>query len=246
MPPNASLLVTLGIPGVALATLILIALAIHKLQGARSAGRFTLGALAWFGFGSALAASGFLAQFDAVPPRFLALVLPTFALPIWFARSAIGKGLARDAPLTWLVGFHAFRLPLELVMHQAANEGTMPVQMSFSGSNLDIVTGATAVIVALLAAFDRAPRWLVLAWNTLGSLLLANIVVIALASMPMIRAFGDDPSRVNTWVAYFPFVLLPAGPVAAALFGHIVLWRRLMQPSSIRHQPVQPVDQLLG
>jgi hypothetical protein len=248
MAPHASLFVTLGIPGIAVATLALLALGIYKLQGTRRASQLALGAIAWLAYTGALAMSGVLADFVSMPPRALLLVVPTFALPIWLSRSALGKALADNAPLSWLVGFHAFRFPLELVMHEAGREGTMPVQMSFSGASFDIVTGVTAILVALLAVYDRAPRSLLIAWNTLGTLLLANIIVIALASMPLVRAFGDDPSRVNSWVAYFPFVWLPAGCVAAALFGHLVLWRRLLAPSahSIGHQPVQLVDQLLG
>ncbi|MDX1982954.1 MAG: hypothetical protein SFV51_21975 [Bryobacteraceae bacterium] len=56
-------------------------------------------------------------------------------------------------------------LPLELVMHHAAAEGRMPVQMSYSGWNFDIVTGITAIPVAstpVFAAFgpDRLNTWI--------------------------------------------------------------------------------------
>lgn len=99
-------------------------------------------------------------------------------------------------------------------MHQAASEGTMPPQMTFTGANFDIVTGATALIVALLAARGWAPRWLVLGWNALGSALLLTILAIAIASLPAFAAFGREPERLNTWVAYFPFVWFP--PVSSA------------------------------
>jgi len=112
-------------------------------------------------------------------------------------------------------------------MHRAGIEGTMPVQMSFGGSSFDIVSGITAIAVAALAAYDHAPRWLISAWNALGSLLLLNIVCIAIASLPQFHRFGSDPAQLNTWVAHFPFVWLPAGLVASALFGHAVVWRKL-------------------
>lgn len=104
----------------------------------------------------------------------------------------------------------------------------MPPQMTYTGSNFDIVTGLSAAAVAGLCAWERAPRWLLVAWNALGSALLVTILAIALASMPMFRAFGGEPERVNTWVAFFPFVWLPAGPVTVALLGHLLLWRRLL------------------
>jgi hypothetical protein len=129
-------------------------------------------------------------------------------------------------PLAALVGFHVFRLPLELLMHSAAGAGVMPTQMSFSGWNFDILTGATALVVAPLAAFGVLPRRLLLAWNALGSVLLLVVVGIAVASTPPLLAFGADPARANTWVAYAPFIWLPTLLVPAAAAGHVVLWRR--------------------
>lgn len=238
MAPNASWLVTLGIPSLAVATLALIALMIHRVtpDGGRYARLFIVGAAAWLAFSGALAASGFLARFDVMPPPFIFVLVPTLALPIWLARSRIGELLCERAPLAFLVGFQAFRLPLELVMHRAGIEGTMPVQMSFGGSSFDIVSGITALAVAALAAYGHAPRWLIVAWNALGSLLLLNIVCIAIASLPQFHRFGSEPAQLNTWVAYFPFVWLPAGLVTSALFGHLVLWRKLArdaQPSQL-------------
>jgi hypothetical protein len=99
--------------------------------------------------------------------------------------------------------------------------------MSFSGYNFDIVSGVTALVVAPLAARGRAPRWLLIAWNALGTSLLAAIVVVALLASPLVRAFGSEPEQVNTWVTFFPYVLLPAVLVTAALAGHVVVWRAL-------------------
>jgi hypothetical protein len=65
----------------------------------------------------------------------------------------------------------------------------------------------------------------VTAWNVMGSALLAVIVAVAFAATPLVRAFG--PEHVNRWVLYFPYVWLPTVLVQAALFGHIVVFRRL-------------------
>jgi len=104
----------------------------------------------------------------------------------------------------------------------------MPPQMTYTGWNFDITTGIGALLVARLVARGRAPRWLVLAWNAWGTLMLVTIVSIAIASLPTFAAFGREPARLNTWVAYFPFVWLPAGLVSAAVLGHVLLWRRLL------------------
>jgi hypothetical protein len=228
MTPQASTLVSFGIPTIAVLVLTLESLIIWRYVGPGAARRFALGSALWLAYSALLGATGFLTDFEAVPPRLLALVLPTVALPVLLALSPLGARLASETPLAVLIGLQAFRVPLELVMHQAAVEGTMPPQMTYTGSNFDIVTGLTAAGVAGLCARGRAPRWLLVAWNALGSALLLAILVIAVASMPMFRAFGSEPELVNTWVGFFPFVWLPAGPVTAALFGHLLVWRRLL------------------
>jgi hypothetical protein len=227
MPPRASLLVEVGIAGIALLVCAGVVLATWRFADRRSAQRLTLALGLWLLVSGALAHRGFFATEGTTPPRFLWLILPTFALPVGLAFSSVGQRLAA-APLPLLIAAHGFRLPLELVMHRAAVEGVMPPQMTYSGSNFDIVTGATALVVGGLAVKGLAPRWLVLAWNTLGTLLLLNVITVAILSLPFIRAFGDEPRYVNTWVAYFPFVWLPAGLVSAALLGHLLLWRRLL------------------
>jgi hypothetical protein len=222
------LFVRLAIPGLAVAVVALVAVGVGVFGGARSALSFSLAGAAWLAATAGLALSGYLSNWDARPPSMMLLILPTLGLPTWLAFSRLGSTLASSVPLAWLVGFQAFRFPLELVMHRAAAEGTMPPQMTFTGSNFDIVTGITALVVGAVAATGRAPRWLLLAWNALGTGLLVAILVVAVASLPVFRAFGSDPSRVNTWVAHFPFVWLPAGLVASAVLGHLLLWRRLL------------------
>jgi hypothetical protein len=59
----------------------------------------------------------------------------------------------------------------------------------------------------------------------LGFALLVNVVSVAIASMPLLRVFGDE--QVVTFVTYTPFVWLPAVMVLAALAGHLVIFRAL-------------------
>jgi hypothetical protein len=191
------------------------------------AARALAGVIAWMALTGGLAGSGALGRFDVKPPPFVGLLVAMVVVAVAIGASPTGLRLARGLPIAALVGFHAFRLPLELTMDAAARNGLMPVQMSFSGWNFDIVTGATAVIVAILAGFGRAPRAVLVAWNMLGVALLLVIVGLALASTPMIHAFGSDPPHLNTFVGHFPFVWLPSVLVVAAASGHIVLARRL-------------------
>ena len=111
----------------------------------------------------------------------------------------------------------------------------MPVQMSYSGLNFDIVTGSTAAMLAVTMAVQPVPLWIVTAWNWLGLGLLINIMTVALLSTPTFARFGQD--RLNVWVFYMPYVLLPAVMVLAALAGHLVVFRALSFRAASRPDP---------
>lgn len=181
-------------------------------------------AMAWAALTAGLAGSGRL-SFSS-PPTMPAVLVAGFALAVAFALSPTGRQLATSMPLWVLVGFQAFRLPLELLMHRAYEEGVMPVQMSYSGLNFDIVTGTTALVLGIVLAVRRVPLVWVRAWNALGVLLLLNILSIALLSAPTpMRLFTNEPA--NVWITWFPFVWLPAILVQAAVIGHLLIIQRL-------------------
>jgi MFS family permease len=177
------------------------------------------------------ALTGALSDTSRRPPVFLLLVALCVVATVSAALSSFGARISR-LPLWALVLAQAFRLPLELVMHRAADAGVMPAEMSFGGYNFDIVTGASALVLGLALARGNLPFPVVVAWNVMGSVLLAIIVGVAFAATPFVAAFG--PGHVNTWVLYFPYVWLPAILVQAALFGHIVIFRRLLSEVSAR------------
>jgi hypothetical protein len=236
MEPHASSFVSFGIAAVALAVAIVGAVAYGQAgqaSGESAAARrkrfwLALAVLAaWLAITGAVAGSGVLAQFQRRPPPIMFVLMATAAAGLTVAFSPVGRRLVA-LPFAALIGIQAFRLPLELVMHQAAREGVMPVQMSFSGWNFDIVAGASAIVVAALAAARRAPLWLLAAWNVTGALLLVNVVAIGVSSLPMFAAFGTTPERLNSWLAYFPYVWLATVMVAAAMAGHLLIARKLL------------------
>jgi hypothetical protein len=230
MHPTASVLVTLGMMILALMVAWVFVGAqwyVADKEGRPAIKAFLItivGVGAWLLLTGALAASGYLLRFDSTPPPFAVLFVLTLAMGVGLGSSKFGLRTAQAIPLHWLVLSQCFRLPLELVMHQAAVEGTMPNVMSFSGYNFDILTGISSLFVAWYikrGGSIELASW----WNRLGSALLTAIIMIALLASPLIRAFGND--QVNVWVAYVPFVWLPTILVAFAIFGHIVIYRRL-------------------
>jgi hypothetical protein len=200
-----------------------------------------IGVATWMGLTYVAALVGVL-RFDSRWPAMMLLVPLMLALSVGLAMSSVGRRLATGLPLWVLVGFQSFRLPLELMMHRAYEAGLMPVQMSYSGLNFDIVTGASAPIVATLVAVGSAGARLVRGWNILGSLLLCNIIVVSLLSTPTpLRVFRTPPA--NTWVSTAPYVWLPAVMVALAILGHIVVHRALTAQAAVATQrAVVPSD----
>jgi len=247
MTPDASLFVRIGIPGLALAVLAIVLFAVQRvLREPRTT--LKLGALAtlWLAYAALLAHSGLLARSDLQPPAMLLLFVPLLALSATFAFSGPGTRLAEHTPLRWLVALHAFRFPLELVMHEAAREGVMPEQMTFTGASFDILSGLAGAALALGWNALRDQRAWAWAFNVLGSALLLAIICIAVASLPAFQLFGSEPERQNTWVAHFPYVWLPAGLVTAALSGHLLLWRRLLTETRSRQVPSRNAATLTG
>lgn len=175
--------------------------------------------------GLGLAASGLLAFGPLPPPPFL-LFVSGFALTVAFARSRVGVDLVRHLPLSLLVGFQAFRILVELLLHRGALDGLTPPQMTYTGFNFDVVTGLAAVVVGVGIDRGLLGRRAAQAFNILGILLLANVLTIAVLSMPTpLRTFVSYP--VNEWIASAPFIGLPTILVPFAVLGHLLLWKRL-------------------
>lgn len=196
-------------------------------RSARATLLVLIGAAIWMTVTWMVASSGALRNWNATPPPFALLIVSVLLLGGRLAFSTLGARLARHIPLAALVAVQAFRFPLEMAMHRLAERGIMPMQMTYTGLNFDIVTGITAVLVGGLAATGRVGRNVVLAWNVLGMVLLTNIVVIAILSVPRIHAFGED--QVNVFVTFTPFVWLPAVLVLAALAGHLIIFRATLR-----------------
>jgi hypothetical protein len=183
-----------------------------------------LGVAAWLTITGLAASTGRLA-FGPMPPPLLILFVVMVVGVVSLSVSRVGRDLALGLPLAFLVGVQTFRLPLELLMHRAWEEGVMPAQMSYSGLNFDIVTGATAPIVAVLLARGVISLRVVGVWNWMGTLLLVNIIVISILSTPTFGAFDAEPP--NVWVTQAPFVWLPGVMVMTAILGHLCIFRRL-------------------
>jgi D-alanyl-D-alanine-carboxypeptidase/D-alanyl-D-alanine-endopeptidase len=202
------------------------------LRSSLAAIGMAIGLFLWM-TGTSIAATLGLLHFDTRPPTMLLVFVLLVAFAVGLGVSPVGRRLSRGVPLAILVGSQGFRLPLELMLHSAYKSGIMPVQMSYSGLNFDILSGASAIVIAVLTATGRAGLRTVRVWNVAATLLLCNIILIALLSAPTpFRVFKNEPA--NVWVTTAPYIWLPTVMVAFAILGHAVLFRRLRAESGAR------------
>ena len=180
-------------------------------------------ALAWLAIHALVAESGLLER-ATTPPPIAPYLLVTNIAALWLSFSRVGLALAR-LPLAILVGLQVFRAPLEWILHALYSSGDLPIQMTWSGRNFDVLTGISAAAVAYLAhrgGSDRVVFW----WNVIGLGLLINVVGIALLSSPLpIRHFMNEPALLLPFHA--PFNWIVNVHVWTALVSHLVLFRAL-------------------
>lgn len=201
------------------ATVVLFAAVLARPLGRRFAAGFLALVSAWMAVTGGLAASGFLTDFS-LPPRFLVVILPAFVGVFLLAR----REWARRIPWGVLIGLQGFRIGVELLIHAAVARDIAPPQMTWTGLNFDMLTGLTAPLVAWLATTGRLRERGIFAWNGMGALLLAHVVVVAILSTPTpFQVFHPD----NTWVVGFPYVWLPAVFVAFAMWLHVLSFYKL-------------------
>jgi len=197
----------------------------------------------WIGVLTILSSNGFFSDFSKLPPGpALAMLIPLPIIAI-VTFSKTGTQLLQTVPSHWLVFMQSFRIIVELLLFFAYMAGKLPVQMTFEGRNFDVITGVLALPIGYLLAKKKtyAPK-LAIAFNIIGVLLLLNILVIAVLSMPTtIRYFMNEPS--NTLVGQFPFILLPGVLVPIAYTMHIFSLRQLFLKQNkidmnfVSHQP---------
>ncbi len=172
-----------------------------------------------------LAEAGFYSTFDG-KPRFLLAVAPALLLIVSLFIFKKTRGFLSAISLPALTLLSVVRIPVEFVIDQWYHAGLVPQLMTFEGRNFDIVSGITAPIIFFLAfRGGKMNRPLLIGWNVVCLLLLVNIVVNAITSIPgpaQLQAFD----RPNVAVLFYPFIWLPSLIVPAVLFTHLVsLWR---------------------
>ena len=180
----------------------------------------------WALFVSIWSISGRMGDFSKFPFNAApVLILPLIA-SIVFIFSKTAATVLRHIPVEHILYLQSFRIFVELLLWGLFAASVLPVQMTFEGRNLDILTGLTAPIAGYLAARQKMGRTALVFWNIAGMALLINIVTVAILSMPTpLRSFTNEPA--NTIVAYFPVSWLPGLLVPLAYTLHFLSLRQI-------------------
>lgn len=188
----------------------------------------SLGILAaWLVYGGVLGYAGIVGDASLRPPGPAFLLVPVFLfVALFLARSSAGEQLALSIPLWIILAAQAFRVGVELFLHQLWLAGMAPRMITYAGGNWDIVIGLSAPIIAYLYAQQRMGDRLVLAWNILGLATLANVALRALLTAPGVLNFvkAEIP---NTAIGTFPFTYIPGLLAPLALVLHVMAIRAL-------------------
>jgi hypothetical protein len=180
----------------------------------------------WLLLTAVLAGRGLLGSGETFPPKPLFIVLPTLILVLVFVFSSAGSRLVRGLKMWELVGFQAFRLPVELVLLGYFFETRVPLAMTLEGRNFDVFTALSSVVVAPLLFSGTLGRRAVLVWNICGLALLFNIIFLAAASLAVFA--GESGAPVNTLPFQWPSIWI-LFCVLVALVSHLLIFRKLRQ-----------------
>jgi len=198
----------------------------------------------WVTVLTVLSYKGFFANFTSLPPRPVIAMLLPMPIILLISFSSTGTQILQAVPAHWLILIQSFRILVELLIWLAVLANKFPIQMSFEGRNFDILSGVLALGATYLVVRDAqaAPK-IMIAFNVIGIVLLLNILIVALLSMPTtFRYFMNEPSAAS--VAQFPFILLPGILVPIAYSFHIFSLRQLFvkQHTLIQHKPVTTME----
>ena len=181
---------------------------------------------------SILSYTGYLAEFDTIPPRLPIFLFLEIACIIGIFFSAKGRNFIRKMPITTLTHIHIIRVPVEIVLWWLFKENVIDPILTFEGNNYDIIVGISAPFAGLfLVGLRSKSQFGAIVWNFAGIVLLVNIVfhAISCTPYPFQSMCFETP---NTFIFRFPYIWLPVFVVPAVLFCHIASIYKLLVEKS--------------
>ncbi|MFL5739181.1 MAG: hypothetical protein ACJ75B_03115 [Flavisolibacter sp.] len=182
----------------------------------------------WVAVVTVLSLVGFFRTFD-LPPRVFVFVLVGLVLLLVFSSSRSFSTLLKLMPVHWPVLMQCFRILVEVMIFLSFRRGLLPIQMTWEGYNYDLITGMLALPVGWwMSKNKQRSRSVGIIFNIVGILLLLNVMVVAMLSVPTpLRYFKKEPSLAL--VGDLPFIYLPTILVLLAFALHIFSLKKLLK-----------------
>jgi hypothetical protein len=217
----------LGFVGIMVAIVVTL---VARYLNVRTAIGVLAGLSAWLTYVGLLGYFGVVKNTTMRPPGMAFLLVPILLFLLVFivfiVRSTAGERVALAFPLWIILGAESFRIGVELFLNQLRIDGLVPRMLTFEGANVDIYIGVSAALIAWISTRGRLGMRLALAWNVLGLLALANVVIRAVLTSP--GPFNLIHTEVpNRMFGTFPFLFIPGFFVPLALVLHLLAIRAI-------------------
>jgi hypothetical protein len=177
--------------------------------------------LLWFGAAVTLSYAGaFRGTLGSPPTIGFGVFVPIIVGVVWLWRSAAAKRLLDAVPQSWLVGLQFYRVLGAIFLLMYA-QGRMPAAFALPAGAGDVAVGLLAPVVAVAYARGVAGReFLVVGWNVLGLLDLANAITTGFLTSPSpLQVLSLDAP--NQLINEYPLVLVPVFGVPLAVLLHV-------------------------
>lgn len=181
--------------------------------------------ICWMLYVIAVERSGLLENFSLPPRVVLLIVLPAIACIIFTITNRRFQPLIQSVPVQLPIFLQSFRIAVELLIYYSFRNGIFPQRATFEGLNFDITVGLSAPIIALLFYKKKlGPQWL-LTWNILSLLVLSVTVYSFISTYYFTDYIITNGSKE---FIHFPYLLLAAVLLPAAIFLHVFSIRQLL------------------
>ncbi len=183
--------------------------------------KFSIAVFVWIAYVFVVGRSGLLLD-TGMPPRMpLLLVLPAFGVFAWFFITKRHLPFLKSTPVYFPILFQSFRIFVELIIWWCFLNKLIPIEPTFEGYNYELYFGLSSLVIGVLAIKGKLSKSLIVAWNVIGLCFLTVIVIIFVTVLFSPSLWGYEQAVVDPTFMNFPYMLIPAVYMPAAVFVHI-------------------------
>lgn len=184
---------------------------------------FIGGNILWLIYLYLISFNGFVAN-SSLPPRFpLVVFIPVILIIIFILKWIQKHKFYNSVPKSWPIYYQTFRVVMEQAILITALQNIIPIEATYKGYNYEFYFAISAPFVAYFAFKKKLlPNWFLIAWNTLGILLLVVVVSIIASAFFVPEIWGYEYQVVQDRFVKMPYILLPAFMVPSAIFMHLL------------------------